>query len=469
VFVSVTVVLFTRDLRLHDNPTLAAAMRAAEQVVPLFVLDQAILGHGFNRPNRASFLVDCLRDLDAALRQRGSVLLVRRGDVIEEVAKVAVEAGAGAVHVSGDVSAYARSRERRLRNRLAEHLIELLVHDDTLFAVPPGEVTPQGGDHMAVFTPYFRRWQHLHPRALAVTPRRLRTPRLANGGIPAAGQLCDGPPSPDLPPGGERAGRRQLSAWLRRGLSAYADGHDALADDATSRLSPYLHFGCLSPVELIHRASQTDGPGPDAFVRQLAWRDFHAQVLAARPDAARADYRSRGDRWHHDDDELAAWRTGRTGYPVVDAAMRQLAREGWMHNRARLIAAYFLCKTLYLDWRLGAAHFIDLLVDGDVANNTMNWQWVAGTGTDTRFNRSYNVVRQGKRHDPRGEYVRRYVEELAAVEDAYIHQPWLLPREQREALGYPAPIVDEDVARDRMRRARGQRGGGASPDSRSSR
>ena len=189
-------------------------------------------------------------------------------------------------------------------------------------------------------------------------------------------------------------------------------------------------------------------------MRQVAWRDFYAQVLAARPDVTDADYRPRGDRWHRSDEELTAWKEGRTGYPIVDAGMRQLLREGWMHNRARLIVAHFLCKTLYIDWRDGAQHFVDLLVDADVANNTMNWQWAAGTGTDSRFNRSYNVVLQARRHDPRGVYVRRYVEELAALDDAHLHEPWLLPDDERDKLGYPAPIVDQHDARDRMRRAR---------------
>jgi deoxyribodipyrimidine photo-lyase len=248
-----------------------------------------------------------------------------------------------------------------------------------------------------------------------------------------------------------------MHLWLKESLPAYVDDHDALGEDNTSRLSPYLHLGCVSPVELVRLAGEKGGPAAQAFVRQVAWRDFYAQVLAARPDVTTADYRGRGDRWHRDEAELAAWKEGRTGYPVVDAGMRQLAREGWMHNRARLITAHFLCKTLYLDWRLGAQHFVDLLVDGDVASNTMNWQWVAGTGTDSRFNRQYNVTTQARRHDPHGRYVRRYVEELAAVDDAYVHEPWLLPEDEFAKLGYPAPVVDQDEARDRLRQARGLR------------
>ena len=450
---SVAVALFTRDLRVHDNPVLHAAA-AADQVVPLFVLDEALLTSDFNRPNRARFLVESLRDLDEALSARGGGLVVRRGDVVDEVVGVARGVGAATVHVAGDVSGYARRRAGRLREALAAHGARLEVHDDALFVVPPGALRPAGGDHMAVFTPYFRRWQQHPTRKVVPAPRRLDLPRLTRGQVPAADRLSPGRTSPDLPVGGEGAARKRMHAWLRAGLASYDDDHDALGEDNTSRLSPYLHFGCLSPLELVRLAEGDGSAGAAAFVRQVAWRDFHAQVLAARPDATRADYRPRGDRWVSHDDEVAAWREGRTGYPLVDAGMRQLAREGWMHNRARLVVGHFLCKTLYVDWRVGARHFLDLLVDGDTANNTMNWQWVAGTGADTRFNRAYNVTLQARRHDPQGRYIRRYVEELAGVDDAYVHEPWLLPEDRFAALGYPAPIVDQDVAKERLRRGR---------------
>jgi deoxyribodipyrimidine photo-lyase len=426
--------------------------------VPLFVLDETILGSSYHRANRGRFLVECLRDLDASLRGRGAGLVVRRGDWADEVVGVVRAAAAGTVHVAGDVSGYAGRRLARLRAALAENCpgVVLTVHEDALFVVPPRELTPAGGkDHMAVFTPYFRRWGQTGTRASAPTPRRLSLPgRLPTGRVPGAAALADGPVSPDLPTGGETEGRRRMLRWLRDGLADYTDDHDALGHDNTSRLSPYLHFGAVSALELVRRAEEHRGPAAAAFVRQVAWRDFYAQLLAARPDVTRSDYRPRGDRWHRSAEELAAWKAGRTGYPIVDAGMRQLAREGWLHNRARLIVAHFLCKTLYIDWREGAQHFLDLLVDGDVASNTMNWQWVAGTGTDSRFNRTYNVVTQAHRHDPGGHYVRRYVEELADLDGAEVHEPWLLPADRRAALGYPAPIVDQDVARDRMRRVR---------------
>ncbi|MBM7087275.1 FAD-binding domain-containing protein, partial [Streptomyces sp. S12] len=265
--------------------------------------------------------------------------------------------------------------------------------------------------------------------------------------------------SPGLAAGGETAGRDRFARWSRTRLDAYGEGQDDLAGDTTSRLSPYLHFGALSASELVQRARAGGGAAAEGFVRQLCWRDFHHQVLAARPEASVRDYRTRNDRWRTEDDaagDIAAWREGRTGYPVVDAAMRQLRHEGWMHNRARLLTASFLTKTLYVDWRTGARHFLDWLVDGDVVNNQLNWQWVAGTGTDTRPHRVLNPVLQGRRHDPDGAYVRRWVPELAEVKGGAVHEPWLLPEEQRARLRYPEPLIGLADGLARFRSARGR-------------
>ncbi|MBB5122472.1 deoxyribodipyrimidine photolyase [Streptomyces eurocidicus] len=449
------IALFTADLRLSDNPVLRGAVRAGRRVVPLFVVDEGLAATGFAVPNRAAFLADCLADLDAGLRERGGRLVVRRGDVVEETCRVAAETGAGEVHLAGGVSGFALRREERLRAALEADGRGLRVHDAVITAVAPGAVLPAGRDHFAVFTPYFRRWSAEALRPVADAPRALRVPAAHSEPLPSAAALTGRPGtlSPALPEGGERAGRRRLDAWRRGGMAGYADRHDDLAGDATSRLSPYLHFGCLSPVELVTRARAGRGEGAEAFVRQLAWRDFHHQLLAARPDASWHDYRPRHDRWYEDAGELAAWRAGRTGYPVVDAAMRQLAHEGWMHNRARLLAAGFLAKTLYLDWRAGARHFLDLLVDGDVANNQLNWQWVAGTGSDTRPNRVLNPLTQARRYDPEGEYVRRWVPELRGVAGRAVHEPWRLP--DRDRRGYPEPVVEPGDTAGRFRRGRG--------------
>lgn len=440
------VVLFTSDLRLHDHPPLRAALAAADEIVPLFVLDTHIADVGFGVPNRRAFLADCLGDLDAGLRARGGRLVIRSGRPAEEVCRVADEAGALDVHMAAGVTAYAHLREQRIRTALEARGCRLHVHDSVVTAVAPGAVTPSGSgsDHFAVFTPYFRRWSGQPLREVFPAPRAVRVPAgPGSEAVPSRSAVAG--VAEGLARGGEKAARKRLAGWCRDGIAAYEERHDDLAGDATSRLSPDLHFGTLSPVELIHRARAAGGPGADAFVRQLCWRDFHHQVLAARPAAAHADYRTRRDRWRTERSaagDIAAWREGRTGYPVVDAAMRQLLHEGWMHNRGRLLAASFLAKTLYVDWRIGARHFLDLLVDGDIANNQLNWQWVAGTGTDSRPNRVLNPVLQGKRYDPEGAYVRRWVPELRGIEGGAVHEPWKLSGPERDRYPYPAPVVD---------------------------
>ncbi|MGW1724127.1 cryptochrome/photolyase family protein [Streptomyces sp. NPDC002306] len=453
---NVSVVLFTSDLRLHDHPALRAALDGSREVVPLFVRDRAVDDAGFAAPNRLAFLADCLRDLDAGLRERGGRLVLRSGDVVEQVCKVAAETDADEVHLAADVSGYAQRREERLRHALEAQGVRLHVHDTVTTAVAPGAVTPASSDHFAVFTPYFRHWSQQTLRDTLGAPRAVRVPDgVGSEEVPERG----GPAgvSPGLPDGGETEGRKRLASWLRSGVAGYEDGRDDLGGDATSRLSPHLHFGTLSPVELVHRARHAGGPGAEAFVRQLAWRDFHRQVLAARPESATDDYRTKRDRWRSERtarEEVAAWREGRTGYPVIDAGMRQLRDEGWMHNRCRLLTASFLVKTLYVDWRVGARHFLDLLVDGDVANNQLNWQWMAGTGTDTRPNRVLNPVTQGRRLDPDGAYVRRWVPELADVARQSVHEPWKLQGLDRAALDYPEPIVDLADGLARFRKAR---------------
>lgn len=453
------IVVFTRDLRVHDHPALCAAA-AAGATVSLFVFDDAILASRFARPNRVRFLLDSLVDLDASLRARGGRLVVRRGDWVRVVMETAQTVGASMVHVSDDVSPFARRRLRALEAAAVSAGIALRRHPG-ITVVAPGALSPAGGDHFRAFSAYHRRWLAAPRRPVLAPPPQVVVPSSVRGGaLPALGDLVAGEPSARLPAGGETVARAALDAWARVGLAGYEDRRDDLAGGATSRLSAALHFGCVSPAEIEQRVSGR--PGAQAFVRQLCWRDFFAQLLWARPDAAWGDYRRRGDVWDHDSQRFEAWAEGRTGYPVVDAAMRQLRREGFVPNRARMIAASFFTKDLGLDWRLGARHFLDWLVDGDIASNNLNWQWVAGTGTDTNPFRVLNPTVQARRFDPNGDYVRRHVPELGSVVGPAVHEPWKVPADLRAMLDYPDPMVDhhEAIAAARARRAAGGRIGG---------
>jgi len=426
------VMLFTRDLRLHDNPALAAATSQCERVVPLFVLDDHLLK---GSANRTQFLLQSLVELRADL---GGKLVVRRGDVINAIARFDPDL----VYMAHDVSPFAHRREERIRQRFSVRAY------GGITVVAPGDLAPAGSTAYRVFSPYWRAWW---PRSIA-EPARPRLPlvlpsNIETGAIPEVGQVvASRRPARRLPPGGERAGSNLLDDFLEK--QRYEVQRNELGAEGTSRLSPYLHFGCLSP-SAVARAARSRGL--EAFLRQLCWRDFYAQLLAARPALATNDLRPAGGGWLDDADTIEAWKEGRTGYPVVDAAMRQLLQEGWIHNRGRLVAASFLTHQLAIDWRVGAHHFMRHLVDGDVASNSGNWQWVAGTGTDARPARVFNPVLQGRRYDPTGAYSRRFVHELASVGSDQIQDPTPL---ERQRTGYPAPVIDHAASVSRWRRLR---------------
>jgi deoxyribodipyrimidine photo-lyase len=433
------IVVFTRDLRLHDNPALHQACARARQVVPVFVVDPAIAAP----PNRARFLAESLADLRGSLRERGGDLVIRDGDPAAEVIALAGETKATAVYLADDVSHYATARRRTLERACARHRLDLTLTPG-LTVVPPGDLKPAGGGHYRVFTPYWRAWRAATWRKHHPVPRVVRLPAIGDTGrIPESAGA-----SPGLAPGGETAGRQRFVAWRQRQLAGYDENHDDLAGDATSRLSAYLRFGCVSPLEVAIGAlgRPAGNEQGEQYCRQLAWRDFFYQVTAAFPDIARKNYRpgaarSRDPQDHQDHQDQAAldaWRAGQTGIPIVDAGLRQLAAEGFMHNRARMITASFLTRNLGIDWRHGYAHFAALLADGDVAANAGNWQWVAGTGNNTRPNRVLNPLRQAQRFDRDGRYVRRYVPELAGLDPADIQTPWKLA----PIRGYPRPIVE---------------------------
>jgi deoxyribodipyrimidine photo-lyase len=378
---------------LHDHPALAAAA-ANGLVLPLFVLDERLTRQS---ANRTTFLLDALEDLHESLESRGAPLVVRRGNPVAETLALARETGAEAIHLSADVGAYGRAREQRLR-REAEAEVRAF---PGVTVVPPGAITPADSDHYRVFTPYWRRWSKARLRPLAQTPDRLDAPAgIDSGDLPTLPELTHASRSPRLPKGGETAAHARLEAFRPR-VAEYERMRHRLDEDGTSRLSPYLRFGCISPRMLL-----AELPPADELARQLCWRDFFAQLLRVHPRLRSEGLHDRGD-WERDPDGLERWRSGETGEPVVDAAMRQLKEEGWMSNRARLIAAGYLTKTLGIDWREGERHFFELLVDGDPANNSGNWQWVAGVGVDTRP-RGFNAARQAERFDPGGRYASRW-------------------------------------------------------------
>ncbi len=454
---SVALVWFRRDLRLHDHPALQAALDSADTVVPVFCLDDGLLRGRHASGPRTQFLLECLAELDAGLRDRGSHLLVRHGPPQRELPALAAELGAGQVHVSADVGPFARRRQREVHDALGD-AVALCVHPG-LFAVDRLDaIRSQAGRPYTVFTPFHRSWASHPRREVLGAPGRLPPPppQVAAGALPTLSELGLEQECEDPAPGGESAGRERLRRFLADAVGRYHEGRDQPSGDAVSRLSPYLHFGCVSPREVEHRLPA--GEGAAAYRRQLCWRDFYAQVIAHHPANARSEFQDRyrgAIRWSRAEQRFEAWCDGRTGYPVVDAGMRQLRREGWMHNRARLLVGSFLTKDLGIDWRWGERWFMRLLLDGDEASNNGNWQWIASVGVDPQpaFRRIFNPVRQQERFDPGGEYVRRYVPELVDVPDAYLAEPWTMPPEVQERAGcrigrdYPAPIVDHAQAR----------------------
>jgi deoxyribodipyrimidine photo-lyase len=425
------IVWYRRDLRVHDHPALATAAREYDQVIPVFVTDPHFTGGRYASERRTGYMHSALHALDDQLQRLGSRLHVREGDPVDAITRLAEETHAGAVLFSTDVSPYARRRDQRVVDALGSaarpmpgnHIADI------------DRIATQNGDPYSVFSPFFRAWSQAPRRPIHRTPARLDTPTTIAKGHLAPGTHDDS--------AGEAHARAAAQRFLAGPAADYADRHDDLSG-GTSQLSPHLRWGAISPLALEHRAAQA---GHDAFVRQLAWRDFYAHVLLHEIGSKRPD-----PDWDDDpgDELLTAWQEGRTGYPLVDAGMRQLAQTGWMHNRARLVTGSFLTKDLHLDWRLGELHFARHLLDGELAQNNGNWRWIASVGVDPAppARRMFNPVRQQRRFDPDGVYVRRWVPELAQVPDAKLAEPWTLTDDEQRAAGcvigrdYPAPIVD---------------------------
>lgn len=447
---SSAVVWFRRDLRLDDLPALHEATRHCATVVPLFVLDPALLGPA--GPNRRRFLAEALRALD---RQLGGVLVLRLGDPRTVVPAFAAEVGASVVTATADFGPYGSSRDGAVAEALADSGRALLFVDSP-YAVAPGRVRSRSGAPLRVFGAFRRAWEDIGwerpesaPAANFVDAPSDATPDDIDAGIAVPGRAglpawWEGLPlevARQLPAAGPVEARDRLERFVEKGLAQYAEDRHRPAVEGTSGLSPYLHFGCIHPRTILHRIAMAQGA--DIVRSELAWREFYADVLWHRPESARRPLQAFGAhlRWDTGEwarDRFRAWATGRTGFPLVDAGMRQLLAEGWMHNRVRMVVASFLVKDLHIDWRLGARWFMWHLVDGDLASNQHNWQWVAGTGTDAApFHRVFNPSVQQERFDPDGSYVRRYLE---GIVDISLGGPGGGPLPLDNP--YPEPVVD---------------------------
>ena len=438
-----------RDFRLADNPALRAALDDGA-VLPLFVLDPVLLNSAGTA--RRAWMEAALHALDDDLRTGGGPgLSVLRGKPWHVVPRAAQEVGAGRVHVAADFAPYGRRRDERVADALACDEGEL-VRTGSPYAVAPGTLTNKAGDPFQVFSPFHRTWldHGVHDPAPAV--------RASAGWLAAEDRVELPDADADLRAlAGEKHAREEWRQWLRRGSEGVADYptlHDVPGADATSHLSIALRWGHLHPRTVLADLAAERSEGARALARQIAWRDFFADVLWHQPEATTQPVRPEFTRMAVDEPDqtptaaahLEAWQQGRTGYPLVDAGMRQLRMEGWMHNRVRMVVASFLIKDLHLGWWHGADWFMEHLRDGDIAQNQLNWQWVAGSGTDAApYFRIFNPLSQGQKFDADGRYIRRYVPELADVPDAHLHRPWEAPDGVPQ--GYPEPIVDHATER----------------------
>ena len=466
------IVWVRRDLRLNDQPALTAACEACSEVIPLFVFDEPLLQSHVFGSACVNFMLGCLEDLAASLASRGITLQWRRGEPVEEVVRAAREWRVDVVYWNRDCEPGAINRDRAVQQQLAQiGVIVRTFKDHVVFEAE--EVRSATGEPMQRYSAYrarwWTKWQAVQPTVLPV-PRLLRAEKAASlpipSPLPSASDLGYEPVTLWIEPG-ERNAQKRLRRFVEGPIHTYITGRNLPAVDGSSILSPHLRFGTLSARAAVHAALASLAQGrrvsrPDVFIwiDELVWREFFQQVLAAFPRVVDEPFRqvpapaprtpgSERDRLYQ------AWCEGKTGFPIVDAGMRQLNQTGWMHNRVRMIVASFLIKDLRIDWQSGERYFMQRLTDADVAANNGNWQWCASTGTDAMQGyRIFNPLLQSKKFDPKGEYIRKYVPELAAVPTDRIHAPHLMTREEQALAGcrigidYPSPIVDHRQARD---------------------
>ena len=427
-----------RDLRLDDNAALGAAS-ADGPVVPAFVVDPIFLKH--SGVPRLQFLFGTLRELDARM---GGALVIRVGDPATEIAAVAQAVGAKTVFAHRDFVPYGQSRDIKVAASLQTIGVHF-VGADSPYVVDPGTIRKDDGTPVRVFTPFFKRWQQVSwksspsyvPQWSNITSLGVALPEIATTHAV-------------LPGVGQGAARERWNEWSGHGLEQYKEARNMPGVDGTSMMSPYLRFGVVHPRQLI---SDLPGhSGADVFRSEIAWREFYADVLFHRPDSMWKNLQTKMDILPVDTDaaaqqRFAAWCEARTGYPIVDAGMRQMLAIGWMHNRVRMIVASFLVKDLHVPWQWGARFFMKHLVDGDIASNNHGWQWTAGTGTDASpYFRVFNPFGQSAKFDPTGDYLRSWIPEISDLDNEHIHAPWTLGL--LAPANYPAPLVDHAVERE---------------------
>jgi deoxyribodipyrimidine photo-lyase len=427
------------DLRTHDHPALHHAARGSQKIAPVFVLDPSLLTMPYSGKTRIAFLHANLRALHESYQKLGSSLVVRYGKPEEELLKLAREADAKAIYAIRSDEPVGRERDARVKTMLEKNGIEFrLLESDTIHQ--PGTIKSLSDTSYKVFTPFWKTWSNF-PISTLATPKKLEPHNLSSLAIPEPKAQVE------MPEAGEDAAKLKLEHFIRSVGLHYESWRNTPAVDGTSQLSSYLHLGVIS---VRYAAARAQKAGMTGWVRELCWRDFYRHILFDEPRLAVEAFKPAWNSfpWRDSSSDFEAWQSGNTGYPIVDAGMRQLLETGWMHNRVRMIVASFLTKHLLMNWQLGEAHFNDLLIDGDLASNNGGWQWTAGCGVDAApYFRVFNPVTQGEKFDPGAEYLKRFIPELHDLEPKLAHQPWTMTRPPK---AYADPIVPLSVGRERF-------------------
>jgi len=429
------IIWFRRDLRIGDHPALLEAIKNSDEIVPLFILDKSQIAEAGAK--LLAYMGQSLRALDESL---GNKLHIIEGDQVEILKDLIARYNVKEVHISDEYERYGAARDARV-----EAAGIPLVRTGSPYAVKPGRVVkPSDATPYRVYTPFYRAWRTHGYRGPVAAPKEIKAPT-----PPAEYRKFPDFPFPDgvhVIEAGEAAALRRFKEFKKKGLDSYDENRNFASIDGTSKMSTYLKFGEIHPRTLLDGLDETKAQ--DTFRKEIAWREFYADVLFNNPDTDTEYYAPRFKEMRYDKPgkQFKAWCEGKTGYPFVDAAMRQLLVEGWMHNRTRMVVASFLVKDLHLEWQLGERFFAEHLVDYDVASNAHGWQWTAGTGTDASpYYRVFNPIEQGRRFDENGDYIRKYVPELAHLSAAEIHEPWLFL--DGYSHGYVERVVDHAVER----------------------